>query len=172
MFGALPMQHVTLYLLREDIAVVALALGELGVFAPQRDDELKELPETPGARYQVFYGSAQRRLEKILAYTGLTPEIDLTGPVSQAVTAEELGRLDEELGQIWYTFSCCEEAERHLAEQTRQVEQLSQALSEYEALDVNLDLLRGELRFLDIHIGTLSMEQLRSEEHTSELQSH
>lgn len=152
------MQYLTLFMLREDAAAAALALADLGVFAPQ-DPGTAGLPEAPAADYRPLYAGAARRLGKILAYTKLAPRLaglDATAPV----TREALRRCAADLGRVWAVFARCEERERVLIDEQRQVDQLTRALREYEALDVDLGMLQGRLRFLDIHLGTLAARDL------------
>ena len=66
-----------------------------------------------------------------------------------------MARVNDQLGAIWHVFSHCEENERRLLDEQHQVSQLRQALTEYEALDVDLGLLQGKLRFLDVRVGTV-----------------
>jgi len=157
MLKPLPMQHVTLYMLREEAAAAALLLAGEGVFAPRQEEVTDDaLPESPAIRYRDLFAAATRRLDKILAYTGLTIAAGAPDDGHEAIPEETLARINDDMGEIWRVFSGCEEAERRLAEQQRQVEQLSQALTEYEALDVDLGLLQGRLRFLEVHLGTVS----------------
>lgn len=157
MFTPLPMRHVTLYLMREDAPTAALILAEQGVFAPHQEAvDADELPEQPGTRFSVLYGSAARRLDKILAYTRMQPGPPAGDDHREVVTGETLARVDEQLGEVWHVFSRCEENERRLLDEQHQVSQLRQALTEYEALDVDLGLLQGKLQFLDVHVGTVA----------------
>lgn len=157
MFTPLSMRHVTLYLMREEAPAAALTLAEQGVFAPRQEDVADDaLPEQPGTRFSGLYASAARRLDKILAYTRLRPEPPAGDDEQEVVTGETLAHVNDQLGAIWHVFSCCEEDERRLLEEQHQVAQLRQALTEYEALDVDLGLLQGKLHFLDVHVGTVA----------------
>ena len=157
MFTPLPMRHATLYLLREEAPAAALILAEQGVFAPLQEAVTADtLPEQPGNRFNALYVSAARRLDKILAYTRIQPEAVAGDDQQEVVTAETLAGVNDQLGEIWHAFSRCEENERRLLEEQRQVAQLRQALTEYEALDVDLGLLQGKLQFLDVHVGTVT----------------
>ena len=158
MFTPLSMRHVTLYLMREEAPAAALTLAQQGVFAPYRESVASdELPEQPGTRYSGLYVSAARRLDKILAYTRLRPESpDGDAGNDEVVTGAILAHMNDQLGEIWHVFSRCEEDERRLLEEQHQVSQLRQALTEYEALDVDLSLLQGSLQFLDVQVGTVA----------------
>ena len=156
MFTPLTMRHVTLYLMREEAPAAALILAEQGVFAPHQEAAADDaLPEQPGTRFSGLYVSAARRLDKILAYTRLQLEPPVGDGELDVVTGETLARVNDQLGAIWHVFSHCEENERRLLDEQHQVSQLRQALTEYEALDVDLGLLQGKLRFLDVRIGTV-----------------
>ena len=157
MFTPLSMRHVTLYLMREEASAAAMTLAEQGVFAPHQEAVADDaLPEQPGTRFSGLYVSAARRLDKILAYTRLQPESPVADDAQEVVTGETLARVNDKLGAIWHVFSRCEENERGLLEEQHQVSQLRQALTEYEALDVDLGLLQGKLQFLDVHVGTVA----------------
>ncbi len=157
MFTPLSMRHVTLYLMREEAPAAALILAEQGVFAPHQEDVADDaLPEQPGTGFSELYVSAARRLDKILAYTRLRPEPPAGDNEQEVVTRETLTHVNDQLGEIWRVFSRCEENERGLLDEQHQVSQLRQALTEYEALDVDLGLLQGKLQFLDVHIGTVA----------------
>ena len=154
MLTPIPMQHVTLFLVQDDAPAGAMALAECGTFDP-RSDALPgdPLPERSGERFRNLFRSAQLRLEKILTHIPLASRA-ATQATPHAVTEEELATLDEWLGQLWRECSECEEIERRLNEEARQVEQLTGALENYTALDINLGLLQGKMRFLDVQIGT------------------
>lgn len=157
MLKPLPMQFVTLYMLREEAAAAALILAEAGVFAPRQEAVGGDaLAEAPAVRYRGLYASATRRLEKILTFSGLDVDADRADESGGAVSEQTLARINDQLGEIWREFSEYEETERRLADQDRQVDQLGQALTEYEALDVDLGLLQGRLRFLEVHLGTVA----------------
>jgi V/A-type H+-transporting ATPase subunit I len=163
MFTPLPMQYVTVYLIREEGPAAALALAECGVFSPEYEEwsHNDQLPEHPGASYRELFQKAQRRLDKILSHLHL--ESILTAPVEpvQPISESELEELNTVLGEIWRECSWCEEAERRMHEDEREVAQLSNLLDKYEALDINLDLLHGKLKFLDVHVGSVRSGDLK-----------
>lgn len=151
------MQHLTLHVLTEDVPAAALVLAELGVFNPETAQVFRDsLPELPGERYRELVHSARSRLEKILTHCGKNlAEIPL--PETHRIISEaELAGLDEWLREIWAQCSKCEEALRRTEEARKRVDQLLRTLDNFAALDIDLSLLHGNSRFLDIRLGTLA----------------
>ncbi|MEN8176426.1 MAG: V-type ATPase 116kDa subunit family protein, partial [Pseudomonadota bacterium] len=66
----------------------------------------------------------------------------------------------QQLGPIWQECSRCEESMRQVLEQQQLLRQQERALSRLENLDVELDTLRGDRRFLDLRVGSLESDQL------------
>lgn len=156
----LPMQHAALYLTREDIPAASLALAEWEGFDPEPQvTHRDELPERPGDHYRELYENASSRLTKILDSIGL----ELTSMPRQLrpVQAVELEPLNQRLSEIWRLCAKWERRAHWLQEEDRQVQYLQRVLEKYQALDINLDLLHGRLRFLDIHIGSLHRGDIR-----------
>jgi V/A-type H+-transporting ATPase subunit I len=161
MFAPLPMQHVTLHLLKEDAPAAALTLAERASFNPEAAPAGEhDLPDRPGRHYQSLYRSARMRLDKALGHLDLDPYAVPRG-AARVVSEKELAELDEWLGQVWHKCSQCEENLRRLEEETRNVEQLDRALDNYATLDINLGLLQGRLRFLDVRLGTVPISNVK-----------
>jgi V/A-type H+-transporting ATPase subunit I len=164
MFKPLPMQRVSLYCLREDAAMAALLLADAGVFNPETTKlEGEQLPEFPGESYRELYRSARARLDKILAYCSAA-QADSPLPSLRPVSEEELRQLDEWLRDVWSKCSRCQEDLRRIEEQRQHVEQLLHSLDNFATLDIDLGLLAGDMRFVDLHIGTVpaaNLERLR-----------
>jgi V/A-type H+-transporting ATPase subunit I len=159
-FKPLPMQRVTLQVLREDAPGAALVLAHCGVFNPDVVAGLEEeLPELPGTHYRELCRSAQTRLDKIL---GHRPErLEMPPAALRVVEEAELEQLNKELGKLWTECSQCEEDQRRVEEERKTVDQLSASLKNFVALDIDLNLLQGERLFLDLHVGTIPQENLR-----------
>lgn len=160
MFRPLPMQRVTLQVLREDAPHAALVLAENGLFDPEPSHKLEEqLPEAPSEHYRELYRSARARLDKILACCGLLREEPLTR--TRVVEERELEQVNERLGELWRELSEKEERLHRLQEERKSAEQLLGTLDKFSNLDLDLGLLQGQKRFLDIHIGTLPSANLQ-----------
>ena len=162
MFKPLPMQHVHLYVLRDDAGTAALALAEEGIFNPEEARELETgFPDLPGRPYQQLYRTAQARADKILSHLGLTLDSFPTGE-RRIISQDELATINDHLGELWRQCSAIQEEERRLEEEEKRVEQLNSALDVFDGLDTNLGLLQGHARFLDIHVGTLPAQNIHS----------
>lgn len=155
MFKPLPMQRVGLFLLNEDAPLAALTLAERGVFNPETTYlSATDLPEFPGEKYRELYRSARSRLDKILAYCSTHQEV-LRLPAPRLVSEPEIAALDEWLRGVWAECSKCQEALRRFEEERKHVDQLLRAIDNFAALDIDLGLLAGSRRFIDVHIGTV-----------------
>lgn len=155
MFKPLPMQCVRLFVQSEDAPLAALTLAERGVFNPETTHlSATDLPEFPGERYRELYRSARSRLDKTLAHCSAQKEV-LPMPVPRLVSEAELAALDEWLRVVWAECSNCQEALRHIEEERKRVDQLLRTIENFSALDIDLGLLAGSRRFIDVHIGTV-----------------
>lgn len=160
MFQPIPMQHVTLYMMREDAALGALALAESGVFSPYEETSTgSALDERPGAEYRARFEETRQRLEKILVSLDLRLDLRVL-PGSHVVNEQELQELAESLADLWHECSRCEEQARHLEDKARETDQLINLLTDYLALDIDLSWLQGRFRFLDVHVGTVPLDNL------------
>lgn len=160
MFTPLPMQRVTLFLVRDEAPNVALALGHFGVFEPESEDCGGRIAETESRTYRDRHALAATRLQKICDHLSL-PHVSDALPALRTVPEAELAALADMLGELWQSCSARDERRRHLREQLRDVENLGDALHAYEALDVDLGRLQDEFRFLDLRIGTVDADELR-----------
>lgn len=155
MFTPLPMQRVALQVLSADAPLAALVLAEAGVFGPEAmPAQATVLPELPGDRQREVYRSARSRLDKVLGHYDMT-EADMPAPSLRDVPLDELERWNAWLGEIWAECSRAQEALRATEEERKHVEQLLRTLDNFAALNIDLGLLAGAKRFLDIHVGTV-----------------
>ncbi|CAK0747673.1 V-type ATP synthase subunit I [Gammaproteobacteria bacterium] len=160
MFKPLPMQRVTLHCLKDDAPTAVLALAEAGVMHPEETLAYeKDLPEFPGRDYQRLYHTAHSRLEKILHHLNLDPATFSSLP-SRVVDEAELVKTNEELGEFWRQCSSIEEQGRRLDEENKLVDNLSQTLENFAVLDIDLGLLQGHTRFLDVRVGMVPRANL------------
>ena len=154
------MQHVSLWLVREDASAASIALAESGVFNPDAADGFRlQLPDVAEQRFREVYLAARSRLDKILAHFGR--EARATVPaVPQAVALPELEALDTRLAQVWQGCFESEERVRGLEEERTRVRQLLATLDTFARLDLDLGHLLSEHRFLDVRLGTVPSANL------------
>lgn len=155
MFKPLPMQRAALFVLSDDAPLAALTLAERGVFNPETTHlSANDLPEFPGESYRELYRSARSRLDKTLAHCSALKE-ELPMPAPRLVSEPELAALDEWLRAVWTECSKCQEGLRHFEEERKHIDQLLRAIDNFAALDIDLGLLAGSRRFIDVQIGTV-----------------
>ncbi|CAK0777294.1 V-type ATP synthase subunit I [Gammaproteobacteria bacterium] len=160
MFKCLPMQRVTLHCLKDDAPIAILALASAGVMHPEEaSGHEKDLPELPGHDYQRLYRTADSRLEKILNHLKLDP-VNFPSLPLRVVNQTELTEINDDLGELWRQCSHIEEQERRLDEENKLVGSLSQTLENFAALDIDLGLLQGNTRFLDVRVGIIPWTNL------------
>lgn len=164
MLKPLPMQRIALHVLGEDAPMAALVLADTGVFNPETTKIYGDrLPEFPGESYRDHYRSARSRLDKILVHcTARLADTPL--PPLRQVSEKEIEELDDWLRDVWLECSRCQEGLRRIEEERKHVDQLIHSLDNFAALDIDLGLLSGAKRFVDIHIGTVpagNMDRLR-----------
>lgn len=167
MFRPLPMQHLELLLLREQLPHAALALAESGLFQPDAVAR-EELDDPPGEGFRHLYREARTRLDKILAHYGLDPGAPAgrRNGEPQVITVTALEELNGELGVRWAACSEWLEDLRQIEEERKQVEELFTALATFARLRVDLNQLRsaqlgGERRFLNLRIGAVPADNTR-----------
>lgn len=159
MFRPLPMQRVSLGILRDDAPATARHLAECGVFNPEMVSLPEEqMAELPAEHYCEVYSSARVRLDKIMSRLEYTLDHEIAEP--RVVEIAELERLDARLGELWRQFSEMEEELRTLEEKRKSVAQLHQSLQIFADLDIDLGLLHGTKRFVALYIGTIARQNL------------
>lgn len=162
MFRALPMQHLELHLLHEQLPHAALALAESGVFHPDPAAR-SELDTIPGDGYRQLFHDADTRLSKILTHYGLdssriAPCVDAR---SDVITTRKLAELNTELGILWAACSAWQEDLRKTLEARKSVDELLTALDIFARLQVDLGQLRREHHFLTLRIGAMPKDNTR-----------
>lgn len=159
MFKPLPMQHISLKVLTEDVPLAAQLLAECGVFNPETTEIVAEqLPERPGEDFRQVFNSAQSRLTKILARISFVSPIKIDSYHPVAFT--ELEQVNVQLGDIWQQLSQWEEQLHQLNEQQTTLSQLLETLTTFSGLDIDLTLFQERAQFLNVHIGTAPVENL------------
>jgi V/A-type H+-transporting ATPase subunit I len=150
------MQRTTVYLLREEAPLAALAFGCCAAFEPEQSDDVESISESFGSRFRELHDSASNRLAKINAHFGNATS-ERGPPKLRLATEAELESLNDRLGALWQSCSEREERSRHVRDELRAVAQLEEALDVYEPLDFDLGLLHGGFRFLDVRIGVVPL---------------
>jgi V/A-type H+-transporting ATPase subunit I len=171
MLKPLPMKHVLIQVMTEDLPQVSLTLARQGVFAPdQRAVDAEKFPVIPGTHYRELFNQAASRLEKIARLLSLTDQPDLASV--RVIEEPELERLNGWLGDVWQTGSSYEEQFRQVADEGRMISQLETSLDNFANLDVDLALLQGDKTFLNLFIGMVPRENVRQLEEAVGLASH
>ncbi len=154
MFSPLPMKHVLLQVMTDDLPQTSLILAELEVYSPDfralHDDQF---PNIPGQHFRSLYNQAHSRLGKISRHIELPDRIELNR--LHVISEEELNHSNEWLGKVWERCSAFEETFHCLKDEESMINQLQEALDNFAELNIDLGLLQGERMFLDIHVGTL-----------------
>jgi V/A-type H+-transporting ATPase subunit I len=160
MFGALPMRHVTLYLMKEELPLAALALAKLGVLDP--DSVQEESPEaSPAAQFRELQANASQLFLKIARTLGFTPPRTEPGALPADIDSTRLESLFESLRPVWSQCNRHEERIRSLREQIRQLQQQQRAVDTFLKLHLDLSKLSSDHRFLDIRVGSVESSELQ-----------
>lgn len=159
MFKPLSMRHVMIQILLDDLPELSLTLAELGVFAPDhRHSEEHALTHIPAEDFRRIHRQAQARMNKLHQHFGrLPPNLEMPPEV---VTEAQLDALNTSLGELWSVCSEADEALRRLDESEAMVTQLQNSLENFANLQVDLGLLQGDKRFLELRIGILPRANL------------
>jgi len=166
MLKPLPMQHISLKLLTEDVPLTAQLLADSGVFNPETTEQL---PDALGEKYRNIFTLARSRLEKILARI---PYRSTPTPPSRIIELPELENINAQLGQIWQQISQIEEQLHQLNEQQITIKQLLETLKTFTQLDVDLKLFQETAQFLNLHIGTVPIDNLEQLKEAIALAAH
>jgi V/A-type H+-transporting ATPase subunit I len=171
MLRPMPMKHVRLLLLTEELPRASLALAELEGFHPDsRPPEEQRLAGMPGREYRDLYQQARSRLDKIGKLIALPPDPQI-GDV-RVIPQEELASVNNWLGTVWNECSRYEEQFRALDDEERLVTEQQSALRNFENLNIDLGMLRDRTRFLDFYIGIVPRENVRQLEGALGLAEH
>lgn len=160
MLRPLPMKHVRLLFLTEDLPQVSLTLAETESFhADTRPPAETRLADAPGRAYRELFQQASARLDKIGKL--IPPAQGLELGAVRVIAQPELAQVNEWLGGIWSECSRYEEQLRALDDAARLVREQEAALANFENLNIDLGLLRSKTRFLDFYVGIVPRENLR-----------
>nr|WP_313778123.1 V-type ATPase 116kDa subunit family protein [Thiorhodovibrio frisius] len=167
----LPMQHVRLMLMTEDLPRASLALAETGQFHPDtRPPEEPALSNLPGHDYRETFVQARSRLDKIVRIAELE-DSPILGQ-AQVIDHQVLDALNQKLGTLWEDASHLEEDFRGLDEEERVLREQEAALENFANLKVDLGVLKRKTRFLDFYIGLVPRENVSRLEGAVALAGH
>ncbi|KOR29427.1 hypothetical protein TI03_02355 [Achromatium sp. WMS1] len=165
------MKHILIQALTDDLPKVSLALADVGVFDPdERSVDADKFPVVPGKKYKDIFNQAQSRMEKIAGILNLEPPS--TVQAVRVVEESELERLNSWLGDIWATASSYEEQFRRLKDQETLIDQREDSLENFASLKVDLGLLQGDKKFLNLFVGTVPHGNLAKLEEALSLAKH
>lgn len=171
MLRPLPMKHVRLLVLTEDLPQASLSLAETESFhADHRPPEEARLSGMPGRGYRELFQQARARLDKIGKLIELPQEPGVQEV--RVVPEAELERTNEWLGRIWNECSRYEEEFRALDDEERLVREQEAALANFSNLNIDLGLLRSKTRFLDFYVGVVPRINVRQLEGAVGLADH
>ncbi|MDM8567558.1 V-type ATPase 116kDa subunit family protein [Candidatus Halobeggiatoa sp. HSG11] len=166
MFKPLSMRYISLKILTEDAAPIAQLLADCGMFNPEITEQLSE---QPGETYRSLFNQAQNRLHKIMTCVSLTmPKII----PSQPAKIEKLQETNEQLADLWLQISELEEQLHQLSEQESILKRLLETLAIFQNLDVDLALFQDSTKFLNLHIGTVPVENIEQLREAISLAEH
>jgi V/A-type H+-transporting ATPase subunit I len=168
MLMPMPMKHVRLLVLTEDLPRASLALAETASFHPDtRPPTESRLDALPGRDYRETFSQAQSRFAKIarLLPLNVAPDIDAV----RVVDFSELRALNVWLGELWNEASSYEEDFHRLDDAERLVKEQQTALENFTHLNIDLGMLRNKTRFLEFHVGLVPRENLRQLEGAASL---
>ncbi|MDX1344695.1 MAG: V-type ATPase 116kDa subunit family protein [Sedimenticolaceae bacterium] len=161
MFGALPMQHVTLYLLRDELPRAAMVLARLGVIAPEESKLDQDETARPGLDYQRSHHLASQLFRKIAASLDYAPDGMMQQDLPQQADQQRLDATLESLQPVWHQCNRLEEQVRSLREEIRHLTHQQQAVAKFFNLHLDLEKLSLDHGFLDMRVGSVDISELQ-----------
>jgi V/A-type H+-transporting ATPase subunit I len=161
MFGALPMRHVTLYLLREELPRASVVLARLGVIAPEEGKLEQGETARPGLDFQRSYHLASQLFRKIAASLDYTPDTVTQEHLPQQADQQRLDTILEFLQSVWHQCNRLEEQVRSLREEIRHLTHQQQAVANFFNLHLDLEKLSLDHGFLDMRVGSVDISELQ-----------
>ena len=160
MLNAKPMKHVRIQVLTSELPQISLNLAESTFFAPDKRENKEDdaLPNIPGESYRATFQLAKSRLNKTCGY--YCQKVQALPAQGLLIDEAQLEKINEWLGDIWGELSELQEQRHRLAEQHREIDQLLEALEDFDTMNIDLDLLQSERSFLDIQLGTVPRENI------------
>lgn len=155
----LPMKHVRLLVITDDLPQASLTLAETESFHPDtRPPEEQMLSGIPGRDYRAVYQQAHARIDKIAKVV----QVDETPDLEQVrvIELDELKAINAKLDDRWAEASRFEEGFRRIDEQDRFVREQQASLENFGNLKIDLGALRTKTRFLDFYVGVVPRENV------------
>ncbi|HEY5994404.1 MAG TPA: V-type ATPase 116kDa subunit family protein [Gallionellaceae bacterium] len=172
MFTPLPMQRVTLSLLKDDAPQAALVLAMHGAFNPEISEATPEqLPELPGQAYRRTHGEGQAQLDKIFIHYEMALPQEVSAP-GKPVLLEELESTTAWLRQEWAQCSEQQERMRILRQDFRHATQLYKTLEQFMSLNIDLTKLQKESRVMNLRVGMVPRANIQRFEEAIGLAGH
>ncbi len=171
MLRPLPMKHVRLLAMTQDLPQASLTLAETESFHPdERPPQTQALADRPGREYGERYRTAATRLEKIAKLVDLpaTPQL----PRVHVVHPDELAAVGSLLRERWEEASRFEESFRRLDDEERFIRDQEASLANFANLKIDLGKLRSKTRFLDFYVGIVPRQNVSRLEGAVELADH
>ena len=171
MLRPLPMKHVRLLVMTDDLPQASLTLAETASFHPDtRVPDVGALHAAPGRDYRELYQLTSSRLQKIAKLVPV-PETVAIDDV-RVVYHEELAAISQQLRERWSQASLFEEGFRRIDEELRLLREQEAALENFANLKIDLGALRKKTRFLDFYVGMVPRENVQRLEGAVELANH
>jgi V/A-type H+-transporting ATPase subunit I len=171
MLRSLPMKHVRLLVMTDDLPQASLTLAEAESFHPDpRPPEQQMSPSPTGRDYRELHQTAMSRLQKITKLVPV-PDTPVLGEV-RAIYHEELSAVSQQLRERWAEASLFEEGYRRIDEEKRIVKEQQAALENFANLKIDLGALRKKTRFLDFYVGMIPRENVQRLEGAVKLADH
>ncbi len=155
----LPMKHVRLLVITDDLPQASLTLAQTESFHPDtRAPEEQMLSGIPGRDYREVYQQAHARLDKIAKVVPVdeAPDLDQI----RVIELDELHDINAQLNERWADASRFEEGFRRIDEQDRFVREQQASLENFSNLKIDLGALRNKTRFLDFYVGVVPRENV------------
>ncbi|MCG6940254.1 MAG: ATPase [Thiohalocapsa sp.] len=171
MLRPLPMKHVRLLVMTDDLPQASLTLAETESFHPdERPPESQALAGVPGREYREHYRQAATRLDKIAKLV----DVPATPPITQlhVVHPDELAAVGILLRERWEEASRFEESFRRLDDEERFIRDQEASLANFANLKIDLGKLRSKTRFLDFYVGMVPRENVSRLQGAVQLADH
>ena len=161
MFGALPMRHVTLYLLGEELPRASIVLARRGVIAPEEGRPEDGEKARPGLDFQRSHHLASQLFRKIAASLQYTPDPVTQEHLPHQTDQHRLDTILEGLQSVWRQCNRLEEQVRSLREEIRHLTHQQQAVARFFNLQLDLEKLSMGHGFLDMRVGSVDTSEVQ-----------
>ncbi len=159
MFGStVPLRHLSLAMLDSDAPIATNLLASMEVVHLTENRHHALLGEFPGKCYQDLYQKLESRIKKVQHYFDSTIH---AAPPNEPVSRQQLQQAAQEIQQLWQQISNHEEQIRQHREQIQQYHQLSNTLSRFDNLNIDLGWLSADNPFLALFVGTIPHGELQ-----------